>query len=292
MPALDAIGRAARGVAALAGTAVGLATHPRHTIDTAARVLEGAGMLVGELLRPADPASPLKGEFVPAKQVAWSKPVAIRDVKVIGAVSGAKVNDVLVAAMTGALRTYLKGRGVDVDHTTVRAMVPVDLRPPERAGELGNEFGLVILELAVPSGRAAQRLALTKARMDTLKRSPEPLAMRLLLDLFGRVPKALEDVATSLYGSKASVVMTNVVGPRERLCLAGVPVERMMFWVPHPGEQLGMGISIMSYRGQATLAVIADARLVPDPESITAAFEREFEAMLGAARRRPAKAAA
>ena len=48
--------------------------------------------------------------------------------------------------MTGALRTYLKGRGVDVDHTTVRAMVPVDLRPPERIGQLGNEFGLVLLD--------------------------------------------------------------------------------------------------------------------------------------------------
>jgi diacylglycerol O-acyltransferase / wax synthase len=100
------------------------------------------------------------------------------------------------------------------------------------------------------------------------------------MDIFGRGPKAVEDVANLVFGSKTSVVMTNVAGPRETLYLAGVPIERMVFWVPHPGRQLGMGISIMSYRGLASLAVIADARLVPDPEVITDLFNQEFETLL------------
>jgi diacylglycerol O-acyltransferase / wax synthase len=255
-------------------------------------VLGGAGMLLAELLKTSDPPSPLKGEFGMRKHIAWSKPVAISDVKAIGAQHGAKVNDVLVAGMTGALRDYLKRRGIDVDHTTVRAMVPVDLRPPERIGELGNDFGLVLLDLAVAKGRSAQRLAATKQRMDALKRSPEPVAMRVLFDLFGRGPKLLEDLANDIFGSKASVVMTNVAGPRDAIYLAGVPIERIMFWVPHPGRQLGMGISIMSYRGMASLAVIADARLVPDPEAITARFNREFENMLRTVKARSVASAA
>jgi hypothetical protein len=74
-----------------------------------------------------------------------------------------------------------------------------------------------------------------------------------------------------------------------------------MFWVPHPGDNLGMGISILSYRGHATLAIVADAHLVPDPETITQGFQQEFVTMLSAARRtesrgtaaaaRPARAA-
>jgi hypothetical protein len=47
-----------------------------------------------------------------------------------------------------------------------------------------------------------------------------------------------------------------------------------------------MGISILSYDGTATLGVISDARLVPDPEAITLAFEREFAKMLAAVRKR------
>jgi hypothetical protein len=86
--------------------------------------------------------------------------------------------------------------------------------------------------------------------------------------------------------------MTNVAGPRETLYLAGVPLERVMFWVPHPGRELGMGISILSYRGAASLAVIADAHLVPDPEKITERFNREFATMLAAVKRRQARATA
>ena len=121
--------------------------------------------------------------------------------------------------------------------------------------------------------------------MDALKRSPEPVAMRLLFDIFGRTPKVVSDIPSSMLSSKASVVMTNVAGSPHTLYVAGVPIERVMFWVPHPGENLGMGISILSYRGYATLAIVADAHLVPDPETITQGFQQEFVTMLSAARR-------
>jgi diacylglycerol O-acyltransferase / wax synthase len=283
--AYDVLGSSARSLMATANATIGTVRHPQPLIDQAALIVGGAGMVLAELLKPDDPVSPFKGRFALRKSIAWSEPVAIEDVKAIGALAGAKVNDVLVAGMTGALRAYLKGRGVDVDCTTLRAMVPVDLRPPERALDLGNDFGLVILELAVAKRSPLERLRLTKAHMDALKRSSEPVAMRVLLDLFGRTPKAVSDIPTSMFSSKASVVMTNVAGPAKTLYVAGVPIERMMFWVPHPGEHLGMGVSILSYRGQATLSVVADAHLVPDPAAITRGFHREFVKLLAAARR-------
>ena len=245
-----------------------------------------ASVLLEELRKPPDPRSPLKGAFGPRKRVAWSEPVSIEEIKAVGHSCSAKVNDVLVAAAAGALRGYLRGRGFDVEHDTLRAMVPVDLRPRDRALELGNEFGLVILELPICASRPLDRLRVTRDHMDALKRSPEAVAIRALLGIFGRGPKLLEDVAVDLFGSRASLVMSNVAGPRDRLYLAGVPIRRMMFWVPHPGRQLGMGISILSYHGSATLTVIADARLVPDPEAITRRFDQEFRLLRKAALRR------
>jgi len=70
------------------------------------------------------------------------------------------------------------------------------------------------------------------------------------------------------------------VGPPEVLYLAGVPIDRILPWAPHPGNQLGMAVSILSYNGMASLTVIGDAHRVPDPEAITAAFNREFHKML------------
>ena len=279
---LDRILRpAARTVAAL----LDAVAHPERVVHGAEVALGGIATLLTELLKTPDPQSPFKGEFHLQKRVAWSSPVPLSDVKEIGRLSGAKVNDVLVAGMTGALRGYLAGRGVDVDASQLRAMVPVDLRPRNRGLELGNQFGLVILDLAVSSADPHERLTRTKAHMDVLKQSPEAVAIMTLFGLFGRVPKLVEDFAVDLFSSKASLVMTNVAGPLQTLHLAGVPIDRLMFWVPHPGRQLGMGISILSYDGWASLAVIADAHLIPDPETITEAFNREFAEMLEVAKR-------
>lgn len=290
--ALRTLAAPVRAAASAANTALDAVRHPQALVDKAAAVVGGAGMLLSELLKTDDPPSPFKGTFSLPKRVAWSAPVAIADVKAIGALADAKVNDVLVAGMTGALRAYLQRRGVDAAHTTLRALVPVDLRPRERALELGNDFGLVLLELAVARSTPLARLRATKAAMDALKRSLEPVAMRVLFDIFGRAPKAVSDIPEAMFSRKASVVMTNVVGAPGTLYVAGVPIERVMFWVPHPGDQLGMGISILSYRGQATLAIVADAHLVPDPDTITRGFEREFGALLAAARRAAGKTSA
>jgi WS/DGAT/MGAT family acyltransferase len=291
-PAFAALATSVRRVTGAATATWDAVTHPEPLVAKAKLALDGAGMLASELLKSPDPKSPLKGPFGIEKRVAWSKPVALSDIKAIGEPTGAKMNDVLVAGMTGALRTYLRSRGVRTDHLRARAMVPVDLRPPERAPELGNAFGLVILDLPLHCDRARERLRLTKQRMDALKRSAEPVAILALFEVFGRLPKAVGDAAVDLFGSKASLVMTNVVGPQGTIYLAGVPVERLLFCVPHPGRQLGMGISIMSYQGAATLTVVADAHLVPDPEAITDAFDREFARMTKTARARKTSAAA
>lgn len=255
-------------------------------------VTDGIGALVGDLLKPDDPPSPLKGRFGMRQRVAWSRPLPLAAVKAVAAAAHAKVNDVLVAALAGALRSYLQRRGADVDRQSLRAMVPVDLRPPERRGQLGNEFGLVVLDLPVGEADPGQRLAESKARMDVLKHSTEAVAMRFLMELFGQGPKALEDVASALFGSKVSLVLTNVAGPRERRRFAGVPIERLLFWVPHPGNDTGLGVSILSYAGRVSLGVMADARLVADPEQMTTLFEREFMALSRRARKLAPPAAA
>lgn len=278
-PARELIDASTRAVSSTLQTTVHVVQHPQEAIETLGRTLAGAVVLVDELLKTGDPASPLKGRFGAQKRVAWSAAVPLDAVKAIGASCGAKVNDVLVAAVSGALRSYLAGRGLDVDRLSLHAMVPVDLRDRTRPVELCNEFGLVILPLAIEATDPAERLRRTKTMMDGLKRSPEAGAILTLFNIFGRGPKVIEDIAVDLFGSRASLVLTNVAGSREPLFLAGAEIERFMFWVPHPGRQLGMGVSILSYNGQVSLAVVADAHLVPDPETITEAFADAFAAL-------------
>jgi len=252
-----------------------LVLHPSQAAELAQLAAQSAGVAVGTLLKTPDPQSPLKGKLGVPKRVAWSEPVALDDVKAVGNATNAKVNDVLVAAMAGALRHYMQERGSAQDGMTIRAVVPVDLRSPGRAMDLGNRFGLVFLDLPVGTTGPLDRLRATKRAMDGIKRSPEAAVFLGILNIFGRTPRTVEDLAVGIFGSKATLVMTNVAGPRQPLYMAGSSVDRLMFWVPHPGT-LGMGISILSYNGAVTLGVVADAGLIPDPEKITAEFNAEF----------------
>ena len=81
----------------------------------------------------------------------------------------ATVNDVLLAAVSGALRHYLQDRGSAV--AEIQAMVPFNLRPLDEPvpQELGNKFGLVFLPLPVGTSGSYRRLVEVHRRMDEIK---------------------------------------------------------------------------------------------------------------------------
>ena len=188
------------------------------------------------------------------------------------------VNDVLLAAVSGALRRYLEERGQPTERLNIRAMVPVSLRRPEDVDGLGNYFGLVLLSLPVGLREPQKRLAVLKKRMDAIKNTPEAAVAFGILGVMGMTPIQVEKIILGIFAVKASVVMTNVPGPREPLYLAGSRIGSLMFWVPAPGG-IGMGISILSYAGNVMVGVATDAGLVPDPEAIVEGFQAELVEM-------------
>jgi diacylglycerol O-acyltransferase / wax synthase len=188
---------------------------------------------------------------------------------------GGTINDILLSAVTGALRRYLEERGEPVGGLNIRAIVPVNLRPPEELGKLGNRFGLVFLSLPVGISDPIKRLVVLKQRMDAIKNSPEAVVALGILNVIGMTPTQIEKIIISIFGMKGSAVMTNVPGPRQMLYLAGKPVTAIMFWVPSPAG-LNIGVSIFSYAGDIFLGVATDAGVVADPERIIELFQIEF----------------
>lgn len=262
----------------------GMATlqHPGRVLEFGALATQSAGILAHTLLMPGDPKTPFKGKLHVSKRVAVSPQMDLAEVKLIGDLAGGKVNDVLLAAMTGALRDYLIQRGTEVNGLIIRAVVPVNLRSVERALDLGNEFGLVFLELPIGLEDPLARVSNIRKQMDRIKKSPEAFLFFGVLNVFGLTPRQVEDQVVNIFGTKATAVMTNVAGPREEMFLAGSAIDHIMFWVPQAGH-LGLGVSIYSYNGLVTLGVITDALLVPDPEKITDRFAHEFAVLKQAA---------
>ena len=237
-------------------------------------------------LMPGDSASRLKGEPGTVKKVAWSLPLPLPQVKAVGKVLGCSVNDMLLASVAGALRSYLLMHGDAhevVDSYTVRVLVPVNLRSEgaraARGTALGNHFGLVALDLPVGIDNPLERLYVTRQRMEALKNSPQASVAYALLGMLGVTPGAVQESVLDLLASKATAVVTNVPGPSGVRMLAGTAITEQMFWVPQSGN-IGLGISILSYNGTVQFGLISDKRLVADPECVVAGFSEEFEKLL------------
>jgi diacylglycerol O-acyltransferase / wax synthase len=265
--------------------------NPLELLGYAQTGLSLADTLQRLVLMPSDPGTVLKGALGVGKRAAWSEMIPLDAIKRAGTRHGATVNDVLISAVAGALREYLEERGEDVDRLEIRAAVPVNLRPTERGLDLGNSFGLVFVPLPVSIPSPVKRLTELKVRMDRIKASSEAIVSFGVLTALGNVPRALYTPAIEFFGSKASVVMTNVPGPREPLYMAGRRIAACMFWVPMSGH-LGLGISILSYAGGVMVGVAADAGLVPDPDRLVTAFDRELKLLMAPAapkEKRPAR---
>ncbi len=271
----------ARVQATLRGAAtetVDLLTHPRHLLYRLRQGGRGAGALGALLAMRPDSDTLFKGAATPARRAAWTRPIALDDVKAVAASTGSKVNDVLLAAAAGALRRYLAERGQPVDGVEVRAAVPFNVRPLERAFELGNQFALVFLELPVGEDSVRGRLTALKARMDKIKGSAEPAVVYGILQSIGRAPKWAHRMVVKMFSEKCSAVMTNVPGPTEPLHLLGHRLDGLMFWVPQAGD-IGLGVSILSFDGRVLVGVTTDAARVEEPAAIADAVEAEFAAM-------------
>ena len=240
---------------------------------------EIARELMIALALPDDPPSLLRGQLGPRKRVAWAPPLDLEEVKSIGRACGCTVNDVLMAAAAGALRDYMLERGEPLDGMSLRATVPVNLRPLEHAKKLGNHFGLVFLDLPVGEANPVRRLEYVAECMNQLKNSRQAIVAYGLLATLGLAPQAVQEIALELFSRKATTVATNVPGPQRPLYLAGSPIRELMFWVPQTGS-IGLGLSILSYDGRVHFGLVADARLVPDPDAVARRFVPEFEKLL------------
>lgn len=270
--ALDAAGdRAARSLHLLEEPQAGL----EGSVELARlawQVLSDAGAL---LLMPDDAKTLLKGQPAGRKRVAWCDPLPLDEVKAIGKALNCSINDVLLSCVSGALGEYLRAQGDDPAGKEIRAMVPVNLRAQEQAWELGNHFGLVPLVLPVGLDNPVERVYEVRRRMDELKGSTQPLLAFAVLTVAGLLVKPAQDAILRLFSDKATAVMTNVPGPREKLRFLGATLEQCMFWVPQSGN-IGLGVSILSYGGSVQFAVIADAAVCPQPQKIIDAFAPEF----------------
>ncbi|HEX7638394.1 MAG TPA: wax ester/triacylglycerol synthase family O-acyltransferase [Burkholderiaceae bacterium] len=282
-PATDLAVKAIGVYGAGLGKGVEMMADPTAPLAGGMEMARIGGQIVSDLaamaLMPDDSPTRLKGKATPGKRVAWGEPLPLDEVKAISRGLGGSINDALLASVAGAIGAYLREKGDDPAGLEIRAMVPVNLRPLEKAWQLGNRFGLVPLVLPIGIANPVERLAEVRRRMDQLKGGYQPLLAFALLSVAGVLVKPVQAALLNLFAKKATAVMTNVPGPARPLQICGRTLRQVMFWVPASGD-IGMGVSILSYGGGVQFGLITDARLCPDPDAIVRHFRPEFDKLL------------
>ena len=123
---------------------------PRHLAARVERALEGAGALARIGLQTAPP-SPFNVRIGPHRRFSWVTG-DLDAFKVVKNALGGTVNDVVLAAVAGALGRHLRAHGEPTEGVTLRALVPVSIRAEAEQGALGNRVAAIV-------GAAARRRA-------------------------------------------------------------------------------------------------------------------------------------
>ena len=260
---------------------VGVAPQGATDLKAFAALAGAKAYSLGKMLAlSADPVGPLKGTLGIQKKVAWSKPFDVGAIKRAAHARGAKLNDIVVAAVGGALRSYLDEMGSQQD--SLRALVPVYVPKHAQGSEMGNHFGLVFLQMPVGSGDVESRIHESKRLMDDLKRAPDALVAMTVLGAMGLASEGIERIGIKIFTKKATMLLTNVPGPTDALHMLGRRLSSVLVWAPVSGD-VALGVSMLSYAGTMRMNVSADARVVREPGLIVKAFEELFERMLAGA---------
>jgi WS/DGAT/MGAT family acyltransferase len=248
-----------------------LVRRPRQVLGAAAEGVQAAGAFARVGL--AAPPSPFNVEIGPYRRFAMVR-AELAELKRIKDAAGGTVNDVVLAAVTGALGRYMRARGHSTHELELRAMVPISVRGADEHGDLGNRVSAMMATLPVWCEDPLERLGVVSESMGDLKASKQAVGATILTNLSDFAPPTIVGQAARLQSRQRlfNMVVTNVPGPQFPLYLLGRQLLDTFPMVPLAKNQ-ALCFGLMSYNGHVDFGLIGDYDALPDLEDLAADLE-------------------
>ncbi|PRY61262.1 WS/DGAT/MGAT family acyltransferase [Knoellia remsis] len=266
---------------------------------TAGRLLGVAGSLASTLARasarPA-PESPLSADVGRARRFVMvgtdlDDYRTVRSRLTKGAFAeDVSINDVILATITGAFRTWLMTRGESVHGaTTVRAMVPVSVHDEESELPTGRQLAASFVDLPVGEPGPSMRLHQIAFAMRQQMEAGRAVGADTLAGLGGFAPPTMHTLAARLGGAVSrrlyNVAITNVPGPQHPLYVAGAQMASTYPVMPL-GQGKALSIGLTSYDGGVYYGLYADRDALPDVDVLGQSVVDALQELLEAPRAR------
>jgi diacylglycerol O-acyltransferase / wax synthase len=255
--------------------------HPRTAWSQAKSVAAGLQSFGARLTAPGEVVS-VEGSIGPNRRWAAGR-CAFSDVKDIRSAFGGSVNDVVLAAVTGAFRRVLVERGDPVDNVVLRSLVPVSVRHADDHA-WNNQVSLILADLPVGIADPVERLGAVQQQMQELKASHQVTAGEAVIATAEFLPpillslgaRAVMSVMRKSPQRTINTVTTNVPGPQFPLYALGREMLEYLPFVPL-SEGIRIGVAILSYNGRLTFGVTGDYDTAPDVHFMAEQIEAEVK---------------
>jgi WS/DGAT/MGAT family acyltransferase len=266
----------------LVGSALQAVQHPGRTVHTVRESTEAIGEVVWAGLNPA-PDVPLNVPIGPHRRLESVK-ASLDDFKTVKRAFGGTVNDVVLAVVAGALRRWLRSRGVRTEGMELRALVPMSIRSEEEMDAGGNRIAAMRGPLPVYVEDPVERLRVVREAMAGVKDSKQALGAEVIAGLQDFAPPTLLAQASRLNFSTRlfNLIVTNVPGPQFPLYLLGRELEELLPVAFLP-QNHAMAIAIMSYNGTVDFGLLADYDAMPDVEYVADSIRKSLRELVEAA---------
>lgn len=261
---------------------------------TAVKLADAVGGVASAMraaLKPA-PSSPLNVEVSGGRVFAGVR-TSLDDYRQIRATHGGTVNDIVLAAIAGALREWLLSRKVPLDQTsTVRALVPLAVadastRSYSSAGIVGNEVAAYLVDLPVGETDPVMRLQHISHAMASHVDSGRSVAARTLLRVGGFAPPTLHSLGARTAGTFSNrifnLIVTNSPGPQIPMFAAHAKMVEMFPIMPL-GRNHALAIGVTSYHGGVYFGLNGDRKAVSDIDLVAAMVHESLAELKGTTR--------
>ncbi len=260
---------------------------PLRAARAARRTLGSLTSLIGTVTNRGDertPAMPFTGphnrftgSLSSDRAVAFGK-ADLEALKVVKNVYGCKLNDVVLATCSVALRSYLLSHGEDLDKPLL-IMCPVSTHGSGGTGT--NQVSSMAVRLPVHMEDPVDQLLEIFEDTKVAKEVQNALGADMLSDITQFAPPVLFNQAMRLYSRSGLAdrhapvqngVISNVPGPPIPMWVAGAPVVAVYPLGPLI-EGAGLNITVISNMGRLDIGIVADRALAPDIESLADHWE-------------------
>jgi WS/DGAT/MGAT family acyltransferase len=252
-------------------------------IDTVKRVTGGGRAMAAPF---GAPKTPFNASITAHRNVAFTQ-LDLEDIKTVKNHFGVKVNDVVMALVSGVLRDYLLDRD-ELPESSLVAMVPVSVHDrSDRPGrnQVSGMFSSLRTDLADP----AERLSAIAEANSAAKEHSSAIGASLLQDWSQFAGPAVFGIAMRVYARSSltesrpvhNLVVSNVPGPQLPLYFLGAEVQALYPLGPI-FHGAGLNITVMSLHGTLNVGLISCPELLPDLWDMADGFSTGIAELLAA----------